>query len=167
MDQCQSTFLGYIPCSPRSLLTEPALARPPHTRVPHLVVIASTEENVVGRGVPLNQPHTPAVSVELQESLSHVPLQPALRNLPDPHLQRKESGNQLDEPGEGGPQMALFLGCRGRCLLAQGSGQRLWGEGASVRDDREHPRWPQVFSSAVSSDNEHCFHFFFFFLDKI
>lgn len=71
-----------------SLLTEPALAGLLHTQAPHLVVIASAEENVVGRGVPLNQPHTPAVSMEVQERLSHVPLQPALRDLPDPHLRK-------------------------------------------------------------------------------
>lgn len=90
---CQSTSLGYHPPHPpaypaTSLLTEPALAGLPHTRAPHLVVIASAEENVVGRGVPLNQPHTPAVSMEVQERLSHVPLQPALRDLPDPHLRK-------------------------------------------------------------------------------
>jgi len=62
-----------------------------HTWAPYLVVIASTEQNVVSCGVPLNQPHTAAVSVELQESLGHVPLQPALRDLPDPHLQRGEA----------------------------------------------------------------------------
>lgn len=77
-----------MPCSPPpSLPTEPALARPLHTWAPHLVVIASAEENVVGRGVPLDQSHAPAVSMELQEGLGHVPLQPALRDLPDPHLQ--------------------------------------------------------------------------------
>lgn len=37
--------------------------------------------------MPLDQPHTPAVPVHLQESLCHVPLQPALGDLPDPHLQ--------------------------------------------------------------------------------
>lgn len=54
----------------------------------HLVVIAGTEQDVVGGGVPLHQPHTPAVPVQLQESFRHVPLQPALGDFPDPHLQR-------------------------------------------------------------------------------
>lgn len=52
-----------------------------------LVVVSGAEEDVVGGGVPLEQPHAPAVPVQLQHRLRHVPLQPALRNLPDPHLE--------------------------------------------------------------------------------
>ena len=75
----------------------------------HLVVIASAEENVVGRGVPLNQPHTAAVSVELQERLGHVPLQPTVRDLPDPHLQRESLVFSWTDRGRGATDLGEEL----------------------------------------------------------
>lgn len=58
----------------------------------HLVVIASTEEDVVGGGVPLNQANAPAVPIQLQYCLCHVPLQAPLWDFPYPHLHRTHIG---------------------------------------------------------------------------
>lgn len=52
----------------------------------HLIVVARAEEDVVGGGVPLDQADAPAVPVQLQDGLGHVPLQAALGDLPYPHL---------------------------------------------------------------------------------
>lgn len=77
-------------------------------RATHLVVIAGTEQDVVGGGVPLDQPYAPAVPMQLQERLHHVPLQPTLRDLPDPHLQRGW-GASAGCAGLGGGSDGLFL----------------------------------------------------------
>lgn len=58
--------------------------------------------------MPLDQPHAPAVPMQLQKSLRHVPLQPALGDLPDPHLQRgRRAWAGWAGPGEA--PAALFL----------------------------------------------------------
>lgn len=78
----------------------------------HLIVIASAEEDVVGGWVPLHEANAPAVPVQLQDSLCHVPLQPALRDLPDPHL-----WNGMGWDGFGSPRMTLTPAWRSFKLL--------------------------------------------------
>lgn len=64
----------------------PLVPRHPTWSGAHLIVVACAEEDVVGGGVPLHQADAPAVPVQLQDSLCHVPLQAALGDLPYPHL---------------------------------------------------------------------------------
>lgn len=68
----------------------------------HLIVIASAEEDVVGGGMPLNEADTPAMPVQLQHRLRHVPLQTALGDLPDPNLQDGD-GVRMGLGALGGP----------------------------------------------------------------
>ena len=115
----------------------------------HLVIVASTEEDVVGGGVPLDQSHTPAVPVQLQESLRHVPLQPTLGDLPDPHLQsgwraKADGGRTRRSPCCPflGHQICLvrhlLVRAVGRAWLRLGGGGRLQGVG---REKRDHLLW--------------------------
>lgn len=54
----------------------------------YLVVVAGTKEDAAAGGVPLDQPHSSAVAVQLQHCLRHVAPQTALWDLPYSHLQR-------------------------------------------------------------------------------
>lgn len=66
----------------------------------HLIVIASAEEDVVGGGMPLDEADAPAVPIQLQDSLRHVPLQASLGDLPDPHLRDGVGIRMVWEPQE-------------------------------------------------------------------
>ena len=95
--------------------------------------------------MPLDQSHTPAVPMQLQERLRHVPLQPTLGDLPDPHLQ---SGRRAKAGGGRARRSPCcpFLGhqiCLVRHLLARavdrawlrlGGGGRLRGVVREKRD---------------------------------
>lgn len=52
----------------------------------YLIVITSTEEDAAAGGVPLDQTHSSAVTVQLQHRLHHVAPQTALWDLPYSHL---------------------------------------------------------------------------------
>lgn len=53
----------------------------------YLVVVACTEEDAAAGGVPLDQTHPSAVTVQLQHCFHHVAPQAALWDLPYSHLQ--------------------------------------------------------------------------------
>lgn len=57
----------------------------------YLVVIASTEEDATAGGMPLNEPHPSAVTVQLQHRLCHIAPQTTLRHLPYSHLARSQT----------------------------------------------------------------------------
>lgn len=95
--------------------------------------------------MPLDQPHAPAVPMQLQKSLRHVPLQPALRDLPDPHLQRGRRAS-AGWAGPGEAPAALFLRHQafgdlpGKVSPGQGGGQsptEAWGGGCRVWLERK------------------------------
>lgn len=52
----------------------------------YLVVVAGAEEDAAASGVPLNQTHPSAVTIQLQHRLRHVAPQTALWDLPYSHL---------------------------------------------------------------------------------
>lgn len=113
-------------------------------RATHLVVVAGTEQDVVGRGVPLDQPYAPAVPMQLQERLHHVPLQPTLGDLPEPHLQRGWGPRLNVQRGEealmaSSSDTRLSERCLVRSLLARQVGRarlRLRGGSKVFREER-------------------------------
>lgn len=77
---------GHRGPAPAAHRCSPLVPRHPTWSGAHLIVVARAEEDVVGGGVPLHQADAPAVPVQLQDGLRHVPLQAALGDLPYPHL---------------------------------------------------------------------------------
>ena len=157
MDATLANRLGEVQCPlqpPKDARLSPSASLlswlwPPCPLAAHLVVVASTEEDVVGGGVPLDQSHAPAVPMQLQESLRHVPLQPTLGDLPDPHLQsgwraKADGGRTRRSPCCPflGHQICLvrhlLVRAVGRAWLRLGGGGRLQGVG---REKRDHLLW--------------------------
>lgn len=64
----------------------------------HLVVVARTEEDVVGGWVPLDQANAPAVPVELQDGLCHVAFQASVRDFPYPNLEGEREQKAVAGP---------------------------------------------------------------------
>lgn len=54
--------------------------------VMYLVVIACTEQDAAGGGMPLDQTHSAAVAIKLHHCLCHVPSQTTVWDLPHPNL---------------------------------------------------------------------------------
>lgn len=71
----------------------------------YLVIIACTEEDAAGGGVPLNQTHPPAVTVQFQHGLRHVAPQTTLWDLPYSNLAHPQRNTEITQTH---PQTSSF-----------------------------------------------------------